>query len=382
MSETNQIVNLGTPVQIDIAVIEQELRNLWNSASQTEGEGGIIRACSCNLIVFAQDRAEAQEILPVLARVAEWHPSRAVIFYRESDEESIGHPPTPHVHAWISVQCSMPRYGGQHVCSETITLAARTNAISDLLNTLVSLLIPDLPVFLYWRSFLASDRELVERMVHLAQLLIVDSHASKDDSTNRERLLDFLTGLPEEIAVRDLNWARLTAWRDLVAQFFDPPELRKQAYDISDLEIVRDISGHGSLPTRTLLLTGWLASRLNWRPLAAERLGDSWTSRWLSDAGEVSVHFSGNLAESDESPGISTIVLRTRSGFKYSAVREKGSSCITVLSSRESGSLVHSVPQESMDEANLLVRELSINGKDLGFQSALVEALALEKRFS
>jgi len=381
MSEPNQITNLGTPVQIDIAVIEQELRTLWNSASQSENEGGIIRACSCNLVVFAQDRREAQEILPVLARVAEFHPCRAIIAYRESDEESIGHPPTPHVHAWISVQCSVPRSGGQHVCSETITLAARTNAITDQLNTVVSLLIPDLPVFLYWRSSLASDRELVGKMVRMAQLLIVDSHASKNDSQNRGLLLEFLTTLPEEIAVRDLNWARLTAWRDLVAQFFDPPDLRRQAYEIADLEIFRDISGHGSIPTRTLLLTGWLASRLNWRLVGASRLGDHWTSHWQSNTGEVSVHFTGNLAESDESPGISSIVLRTRPGLRFSAVREKGSTCITVVTSRESGSLVHSVPQESMDEAALLVRELSINGKDLGFHGALVEALALEKSF-
>jgi glucose-6-phosphate dehydrogenase assembly protein OpcA len=381
MSEPKKIINLGTPVQIDIAVIEQELRAFWKSASQPEGDGGVIRACSCNFVVFAQDREEAQAILPVLARVAEWHPSRAIIVYRESDEESVGHPPTPHVHAWISVQCSMPRSGGQHICSEAITLAARTNAITDQLNTLVSLLIPDLPVFLYWRSFLASDRELVERMARLAQLLIVDSHATKNDPENRARLLELLTALPDEIAVRDLNWARLTAWRDLVAQFFDPPDLRRQAYEIEELEISRDISGHGSIPTRTLLLTGWLASRLNWQRLSAERLGDHWTSRWRSRSGDVLVHFTGNLAESDEAPGISTIVLRTRSGLKFSAVREKGSSCITVVSSGESLSLVHSVPQESMDEATLLVRELSITGKDSGFQSALVEALALEKSF-
>jgi glucose-6-phosphate dehydrogenase assembly protein OpcA len=381
MSEPKQIVNLGTPVQIDIAAIEQELRALWKSASETGGEGGVIRACSCNLVAFAQDRGEAQEILPVLARVAEWHPCRAIIVYRESDEESIGHPSTPHVHAWISVQCSMPPLGGHPICSEAITLAARTNAITDLLNTLVSLLIPDLPVFLYWRSFLASDRDLVERMAPLAQLLIVDSHASKNDCVNRERLLELLTALPDKIAVRDLNWARLTAWRDLVAQFFDPPDLRRHAYEIEELEIVRDISAHGSIPTRTLLLTGWLASRLDWQRVSAERLFDHWTSRWRSKSGDVLVHFTGNIAESDRTPGISTIVLRTRSGLKFSAVREKGSSCITAVSSGESSSLVHTVPEESMDEAALLVRELSITGKDSGFQSALIEALALEKSF-
>ncbi len=379
MSEFKQVINLGIPVPVDIASIEQELRALWKSASEGAGEGAVIRACSCNLVVFAQDREEAQAILPVLARVAEWHPSRSIIAYRESDEESIGHPLTPHVHAWISAQCS-PFSGGQQICSEVITLAARTNAISDLLNSLVSLLIPDLPVFLYWRSFRAFDRELVERMARLAQLLIVDSHASKDDPENRERLLELLTTLGNEIAVRDLNWARLTAWRDLVAQFFDPPESRRLAHEISEVDIFRDISGHGSIPTRTLLLTGWLASRLNWERLSTERAGDRWTSHWRSQSGDVLVHFTGNLAESDE-PGISSMILCTRSGASFSAVREKGSSCITAVSRVGTSALVHSVPQESMDEATLLVHELSILGKDEGYQSTLAEALALEKSF-
>ncbi len=381
MSEPKQIINLGVPVAVDVSSIEAELRALWKAASSGEGEGAVIRACSCNLVVFAQNRAEASMVLPVLGRLAEWHPSRSIIVYRESDEESVGHPATPHVHAWISAQCSLPRAGGQQICSEEITLAARTNAISDLLNTLVSLLVPDLPVFLYWRSFRATDRELVERMARLARLLIVDSHASKDDPATRERLLELLNALPGEVGVRDLNWARLTAWRDLVAQFFDPLEMRRQAREISEVEIVRDISGTGSIPTRTLLLTGWLASRLGWQRVFAERAGDRWTSRWSSPSGEVLVHFTGNLAESDEMPGISSIVLRTKSGAEFSAVREKGSAFIAAVSRGSAGSLVRSVPQESMDEANLLAHELSILGKDVGYQAALAEALALEKSF-
>ncbi len=382
MSETNPVVNFGVPVAVDVSAIERELQALWKSASTSEGEGAVIRACSCNLVVFAQDRAEADAASKVIGGVGEWYPSRAIIVYRESDEESVGHPAAPHVHAWISAQCTVPLAGRQQICSEQITLAARTNAISDLLNTLVSLLIPDLPVFLYWRSFKATDQELVARMAQLAQLLIVDSHAAKDDPTSRQRLLELLTTLPEEVGVRDLNWARLTAWRDLITQFFDPPELRPKVREIAEVEIFRDISGKGSIPTRTLLLTGWLASRLDWRRLSAERTGDSWTSRWGSQSGEVKVRFTGNLAESEENPGISSIVLRTRSGAEFSAVRQKGSSFITSVLPGPAGSLVRSVPQESMDEATLLVRELSILGEDVGYQCALAEALALEKCFS
>lgn len=382
MNDAQPNTNLGVPVPVDIAAIEQQLKALWKSAAANETEGAVILARSCNLVVFAQNRAEAQAILPLLARIAEWHPSRSIIFYRESDEESAGHPVTPHVHAWISAQCSTPLSGGRQVCSETVTLAARTNAIDDLLSTLVSLLIPDLPVFLYWRSFRASDPELVRRMAQLAQMLIVDSHTSKDDPANRQGLLELLIDLGADIPVRDLNWARLNAWRDLIAQFFDPPEARPLVREISEVEIYRDISAAGNIPTRTLLLTGWLAGRLSWERLSAERSGDQWMSRWRSRSGEVLVRSMGNLAGSERTPGISSMILRTRCGASFSAVREKGCSYITSVSRGLTSTLTHSVPQGSMDEAAMLADELSMFGKDEGFQAALAEALSLEKSFS
>src|SRR5690606_24023765 len=54
--------------------------------------------------------------------------------------------------------------------------------------------------------------------------------------------------------VSDIRWARLTRWRDLVAQFFDLPETRAAAWD----RLV--IAGADAHDAR--LLSGWLRSRL------------------------------------------------------------------------------------------------------------------------
>ncbi len=61
------------PVAVDAAVIEQELTSLWKS--EGESERAAIRACSCNLVVIAHDRAESELLPELLARVAEWHPA-------------------------------------------------------------------------------------------------------------------------------------------------------------------------------------------------------------------------------------------------------------------------------------------------------------------
>jgi glucose-6-phosphate dehydrogenase assembly protein OpcA len=182
--------------------------------------------------------------------------------------------------------------------------------------------------------------------------------------------------------VRDLNWSRLTAWRDLVAQFFDTPADAGEAYRISHVEIDRSLGAPGNIPTRTLLLTGWLASRLGWRRISAGRISGEWISRWQSKSGEVVVRFTGRPAGADQPPGISAITLRTRSGNTFSVARDTGSSVLKATSSGSRPVMSHSVPQESMDEADLLIGELSLSGEDVGFRAALAEAVDLEMEFA
>ncbi len=384
MNDPRRIFSLGNPVSVDVAAIDQELTSFWKLASEREGEGAgaVIRACSCNLVVIAQSREEAAVMPALLAAVSESHPCRLIVAYRETDEEGAAHDRAPHMHAWISAQCSVPFVGGPQICCETITVSGQGRAYLELSNTLLSLLVPDLPAFLYWRSFKAEDQALIERLAQFAQLLIVDSHAAKDDRRIRERLLDLLTHSPAGVAVRDMNWSRLTAWRDLVAQFFDAPSCTRYVREISDVEIHRAIAAPDNVPTRTLLLTGWLASRLGWQRIASERSGDRWLSRWQSPGGAVRVSFSGDLSPSEDQAGISSIVLRTRTGAVFSVIRESGSACLRSTASIQDAQLIHTVPQDRLDEASLLARELSITGEDLGFRAALAEALALERSFA
>jgi glucose-6-phosphate dehydrogenase assembly protein OpcA len=211
-------------------------------------------------------------------------------------------------------------------------------------------------------------------------VLVVDSHAAKDRPADRNRLLELLAHPPGGVTVRDLNWARLTAWRDLIAQFFDAPGKRRLAEDISEVEICRAVVP-GSIPTRTLLLTGWLASRLRWKRISAERAGDRWLSRWTSQRNEVVVRFIPEADATDQEPGISTVTLKIRNGLTLSVTRESGSPCIRAHASGGDHRFLHTVPHEALDEPSLLVQELALTGRDDVFRTALAEAVALEKSF-
>ena len=363
-------------MEIDVAAIEKELASFWKSAGET-AQKAVIRACSCNFIAFAQNRNEAQGLPAVLAQVSEWHPSRSIIAYVEPDEAL----EPPDMHAWISAHCSILPSRGPQVCCETITLAARARARLNLPDTLLSLLVPDLPVYLYWRSFRTADKDVMERLARFSHLLIVDSHQSREDPLNRLHILELMVDQPSGIAMRDLNWSRITAWRDLIAQFFDSPATSRYVREISEVEIIRNLSAPGSIPTRTLLLTGWLASSLGWKRVSAERSGDRWDSCWMSEGREIRVRFTGTISEPGQVPGIGAITLRTQSKAEFSVFVEQGSQCISAVAFVDGSRVIHSVPEEPLDEASLLVRELSQTGEDAVFKAALAEAYELEKAF-
>ncbi len=376
MSQNKTPMTVQAPLEIPIESVERELSSLWRTASQ---QGAMVRACSCNVVAVARDRFEADSLSSVLARVSDQYPCRSIIAFVENKQDRTGCSDEPHMHAWISAHCALPSASGPQICSEIISVAAYGDASSSLHNTLATLLVSDLPIFVYWRSFSPEQQSLVEQLARFADVLIVDSHVSKDDPRNRDRLLELLNAPPEGIAVRDLNWARLTAWRDLIAQFFDPPAARHLPWEISEVEVCRAVVP-GSIPTRTLLLTGWLASRLQWKRMSAERSGDAWVSRWTCKDGEVVVRFVPEGFASEQEAGINTVNIKTRGGSTLTVTR-RGISCMTSSASQENNHVVHSVPSQDTDEGSLLVEELSLSGEDPTFKEALAEALDLEKSF-
>ena len=104
--------------------------------------------------------------------------------------------------------------------------------------------------------------------VGLANRLIVDSA----DFARADRTLPEVAKLSRlHVGITDLNWARLTHWRELVAQFFDVPVWRPFLDGITGIRVgfAVDMDGRDIHPSQALLLLGWLASRLGWQPVEA-----------------------------------------------------------------------------------------------------------------
>jgi glucose-6-phosphate dehydrogenase assembly protein OpcA len=119
-------------------------------------------------------------------------------------------------------------------------------------NAVASLRLSSLPTLVWWR---AGDPGRLPDLAALADRVVMDL----DDPSAGWSVVPDIARLA---SVSDLRWARLTRWRDLIAQFFDMPEVKDLPTPFERLEIA------GTDPHDARLLGGWLRARLP----AGERL--------------------------------------------------------------------------------------------------------------
>ena len=115
------------------------------------------------------------------------------------------------------------------------------------LNNLVAARrLSSLPALAWWRG---GDPRVLGELAPLVDRLVLDSQKPRPDWRAAAPLVTIT-------AVGDLRWTRLTRWRNLMAQFFDVPDVRAHAADFSTLEIV------ASDEDSARLFAAWLTTRL------------------------------------------------------------------------------------------------------------------------
>ncbi len=260
-----------TPV-VDAHHVQKALELLWGQLEiergETVGNPGAqsdeyeqMRASTLNLIVLAGTTEGAQAVHRTIAELTEYCPSRAAILVTDGPDVA-GDDLT--IRAAVHEQ---PRgKTEQPIRYETITVMANRRRDASLVNIASTLLVPELPDFLWWHApSLASS--LFDELISISDRLIVDTANLAQISRAFPLLARLGTGSRPATRLSDLAWARLTPWRQIVAQFFDPTDARACLETIDDIEL--EYGGEiGRLPsgmTTGLLMVGWLASRLGWQ---------------------------------------------------------------------------------------------------------------------
>jgi glucose-6-phosphate dehydrogenase assembly protein OpcA len=339
-----------------------------------EGEHPPPRASVLNLVVHTGDPAAATRAARTVAQLSGLHPSRTLIIVSQpaAGETSLD--------ASVSAHCQVRPDAHDMVCFEQVLLWAKGDTARHLASIVVPLLIPDLPVFLWW---LGPPPQAEESLLGVCHRLIVASTDFQEPLPQLgalSRLISQHVSHERAPALSDFTWARLTPWRELIAQFFDGPELLPLLNHVHQVRIEYATDPGGTTHTaQALLLTSWLAARLNWRPEAVSARAHAREYRLTfyrdqepvevqivprarsGEPGAVGELLSVELTAAHPDQEASFIVARTSDG-EHATTRAR------LPGLRE---VVRTVPLERPAHLDLLRGELSILKHDPAFEESL-----------
>jgi glucose-6-phosphate dehydrogenase assembly protein OpcA len=220
-------------------------------------QGFALRTSLLNMVVYAEHEEQTDFASRVIEDLASHHPSRALIILASpADEES-------RIEAQLAAHCHISRSLDQSVCCEEITLRVAGPAALHLHSVVVPLLVPDLPVFIWWMQPLPTDTHLLLELMQTADHVIVDSNRFDDQMADLLRLARLAEQEPR-VTVGDLNWDRLEPWRDFFDRQKNITEMRHHLSTVKSVEI-RYANGRSvPRPAEAFLMLAWLARELGW----------------------------------------------------------------------------------------------------------------------
>ncbi len=242
---------------IPLDQVETRLQQLWAA----EGIAGAVRARTRNVVVVLEEQAPLESTIDLFVATGSHHPSRIILL--------TPNPETPDPGIAASPRLVCPTGGTPSFCCEVILLHARPDVWHHLPAAVLVCLLPELPVYLWWRPPLDPEAPLFRQLHPLVDVLLVDAGATPTPETTITALGQVCDGFPWGCV--DLSWTRLTAWREHVAQLFDPMDRRPFLKAIDRVTLTVTPTSEGT--AAALYFTGWLAERLGWMPLSRWRPG-------------------------------------------------------------------------------------------------------------
>ncbi len=344
---------------MSVAEIERGLARL---RANDDGVVGA-RASVMNLIVVT-DEESAEGVTRVINELSGRYPSRALVLISDPEEERTN------LEVGFSVFCNARGGGNTNVYAEGVTLHVEGPPARHLESFAGPLLIPDLPVFLWYPNGAIPASPACDGMSALAGRLVLDTGAA-DDPEGSLRAVAHLVGHEESPAVGDLQWSALSPWRSLVTDLFAPPGRAAELEKIRRVE-VQYAPDAGS---RALLFSGWLSSCLGWRPESASRMEDGGREFVFSGpSGAVTVHLIPN--PSDAALRQAKLLCDGDLTFEVSRHREAINARSRVLRGGEmiGERTVHLGPS---DTGAFLGEELRLVGRDEIYEAALRRAVEI-----
>lgn len=235
----------------------------------------ITRAATLNLVAVANSAEEADRIHRGIIGLPDFQPSRVIVLVARGQDSNTD---ADDLFIRVALLEQPPEKHRPTIRFECIAVEANRTMADDLASVASPLLISELGDFLWWPGDGVSRSPVFRNLAEVMDRVIVDTASLTKVPRGMAALHALSTSRTRCPLVSDFAWTRLTPWRQLVAQFFDPPVIRSCLDTIEEVEIVypspdqQGVSGFSA----ALLLTAWLANALNWEadsPFARTRTG-------------------------------------------------------------------------------------------------------------
>jgi glucose-6-phosphate dehydrogenase assembly protein OpcA len=331
---------------VDVHAIEEELARLrWRERRQGEGDAAEhaaaeARANVLNLIAVVESERNVDTVSKVLDGLSVHHPSRTLMLLAQPDRSALKLEATVTSHS--------EEDNGREVTSERVFLHAHGRVARHLASMVTPLLIPDLPVMLWWPQRPNFESGLFRELVDLCDRLVVDTDDGFE-APDLARLLDIARRRKARCAIGDFNWARLMPWRHLTAQFFDVKVMRDRLLHTHGASVV---CGEG--PTiQARLLGGWVQSRLR-------RVG-------------VDVPYEVRQDTALDA-GVCRFMIYTggpEGSARFSIIRQRGNRLCTEIMIGGQEQVGRTVRFEPRNAEDLLAMELTLPGHDILYEESL-----------
>lgn len=243
---------------VDLTTVEKELSYLWAKLVEEQSLTGAARASIFNLVIYTADAAEAERVSESLSHLSKRVPSRSIILVGDRYNTRCSLDASAEVHCRRSPGGSLP------LCYERVVITAHGRSADHLASVVFPLIDAELPTYLWWPGQPPFGHRMFHRLLSAADQLVVDSAAFSSPGDGLANLARVCSG---KQGVNDFQWARLTPWREIIAQFFDGPTWLPYLAGIRSIRAEFGKAPDTRLATAgLLLLLGWLNAELGWEP--------------------------------------------------------------------------------------------------------------------
>ncbi|HEV7241193.1 MAG TPA: glucose-6-phosphate dehydrogenase assembly protein OpcA [Thermoanaerobaculia bacterium] len=234
-------------LRVDVSTIEKQLAERWRAEIE---EGALTKAALWNVVAHTWTSQQHAHAAEVLSRASASVPQRTIVVQADPEGRA-------EISSFISANCHLVA-GGRQLCSEEVSIVASGDRVDHVPPLVSALLLPDMPVAVWWLGDLPRDLHYAEVLLDPADRLIFDSsHFDGHED------LDFVTRIADQTttAPADLNWARIEEWRAATAALFDPAPMRER---LQMIRSIRVFSGGGTTfgaSSEALLYVAWMIAQ-------------------------------------------------------------------------------------------------------------------------